>query len=133
MTIQKKKCRYFEGCEAQLCPMEPDSETAKHCWYPDEDICRKRKDIPDWIRQQRKVKRKCRSENHLFYFTLEMLQIPFRVTSSVKGLDPNKDEDPQLRTWLKRNKGVKKRKVSSEVREQRSLLMKRLNQPAPTC
>ena len=130
---EKKKCRYYEGCEAQLCPMEPDAVTALHCWYPDEDICRKRKDVPDWVRQQRKVKSKCKPENLLLYFTLEMLKVPFRVTSAVKGLDPDRDEAPQIRTWRLRNKGVKKRKVSSEVREQRSLLMKRLNQPTPAC
>ena len=130
--IDKKKCRYFDGCEAQFCPMEPNTETSKHIWYPDEGICKKRKDVPDWIRQQRKVKQKCKTENDLFYFTLEMLKIPFRVTSSVKGLDPNKEEGPQLRTWRKRNKGVRQRKVSTAVRKQRSLSMKRLKKQPTT-
>ena len=113
MTINE--CIYFEGCSAPICPMEPDETNGHYLWYPDEEICRKRKDLPAWVRQQRKIAKKAKPENFGYYFNLEMLKIPFRVTSSVKGLDPKPcvtDEPRRLQTWLKTHKGVPKRKAA---------------------
>ena len=44
-----------------------------------------------------------------------MLKVPFRVTNSVKGLDPNlplEKEGQQLKAWHKKYKGTKKRKLT---------------------
>ena len=113
--MTSKTCKYFESCSAQLCPMEPEETNNNYSWFPDEEICRKRKDLPVWVKQQRKIAKKVSSENLDYYFTLDMVKIPFRVTASVKGLDPNKDlkDEPRLlKAWLKTHKGVPKRKAA---------------------
>jgi hypothetical protein len=118
--MTSKECNYFEGCSAPICPMEPDETNGHYPWYPDEEICRKRKDVPVWIKQQRKIAKKAKPDNHGFYFLLDMLRIPFRVTSSVKGLNPDqylKDEPRQLKAWLKTHKGAKKRKPSGKLKD----------------
>jgi hypothetical protein len=116
---KRNNCKYYDGCNAQLCPMLSDEDNNNYIWYPDEDICRRKKNIPDWIRQQRKVAKKANPDNFWFYFTIDMLKVRFRVTNSVKGIDPNKEDSPQLKQWFKRNKGTKKRKISNEQRKQR--------------
>jgi hypothetical protein len=94
-----------------------DEQNSNYIWYPDEEICRKRNNLPDWIRQQRKIAKKVKPENYWYYFTLDMLKVRFRVTSSVKGLDPdNLNEEAQLRAWRKRNKGSKKRRNLVEAK-----------------
>ena len=117
---QKNECRYYESCSAPMCPILSDEQNINYCWYPDEDICRKRKGLPDWVRQQRKISKKAKPDNYRYYLTLDMLKVRFRVTSSVKGLDPdNLNEEAQLRAWRKRNKGSKKKKITEKQREQK--------------
>jgi hypothetical protein len=117
---QKNDCRYYEGCSAQMCPILSDEQSSNCIWYPDEEICRRRKGMPDWVRQQRKIAKKAKPDNYRYYLTLEMLKVRFRVTSSVKGLDPdNLNEEAQLRAWRKRNKGSKKKKITEKQREQK--------------
>jgi hypothetical protein len=116
--MKNKNCKFYGSCSAPLCPMLSDEQNTNYIWYPDEDICRKRKGLPDWVRQQRKIAKKAKPENFWHYFTLDMLKVRFRVTSSVKGLDPNKpNEEAQLRAWRKRNKGSKKRRNFMEIRK----------------
>jgi hypothetical protein len=115
--MKNKNCKFYGSCSVPLCPMLSDEQNTNYIWYPDEDICRKRKGLPDWVRQQRKIAKKAKPENYRYYFTLEMLEVHFRVTSSVKGLDPdNLNEEAQLRAWRKRNKGSKKRRNLMEAR-----------------
>ncbi len=109
--MKNKNCKFYGSCSAQMCPVLSDEQNTNYIWYPDEDICRKRKGLPDWVRQQRKIAKKAKPDNYRYYLTLEMLKLRFRVTSSVKGLDPdNLNEEAQLRAWRKRNKGSKKRR-----------------------
>jgi len=98
--------------------MLPAKQNQNYCWYPDEEICRKRKGLPAWVKQQRKIAKKAKLENHGLYFLLEMLEVPFRVTRGVKGLDadrPLEKESQQLKTWHKKYKGTRKRNLSPEV------------------
>jgi hypothetical protein len=121
---QKNDCRYYESCSAPMCPILSDEQNINYCWYPDEDICRRRKGLPDWVRQQRKIAKKAKPDNYRYYLTLEMLKVRFRVTSSVKGLDPdNLNEEAQLRAWRKRNKGSKKKKITEKQREQKRRIL----------
>ena len=93
-------------------------ENKKELWYPEEEICKKRKDLPGWVRQQRKIAAKASKENHGLYFTLDMLMVPFKVTKAVKGLDTDKgDQDRQLKDWFKRNRGTGRRKLSAKQRD----------------
>ena len=116
---KRNNCKYYDGCNAQLCPMLSDENNKNYIWYPDEDICTRKKNIPDWVKQQRKVAKKANPDNFWFYFTMDMLKVRFRVTNSVKGLDPDKKEYPQLNQWFKRNKGTKKRKMTDEQKKQK--------------
>jgi hypothetical protein len=123
---QKNDCRYYQSCSAPLCPVLLDEQNSNYIWYPEEEICRRRKGIPDWIKQQRKVAKKAKPENCWHYFTLDMLKVRFRVTSSVKGLDPNmalEKEGQQLKAWHKKNKGTKKRKLSEEQLKKNRLIV----------
>jgi hypothetical protein len=120
--MKNKNCKFYESCSAPMCPILSDEQNENYCWYPDEEICRSRKGIPDWIKQQRKIAKKAKPENYWHYFTLEMLKVRFRITSNVKGLDPNIDLDKekrQLNAWHKKYKGTKKRRISDELKEKR--------------
>jgi len=103
--------------------MLSEEQNRKYIWYPDEEICSRKRNIVGWIKQQRKVAKKANFENSGHYFTLDMLKVRFRVTNAVKGLDPNIGESLQLKQWFKRNKGIKKRKISDELREQKGQLL----------
>jgi len=120
---KRNACKYYDGCSAPLCPMLSEEENQKYIWYPDEEICTSKKNIPDWVKQQRKIAKKANSENCCHYFTLDMLNVGFRVTDSVKGLNPNIGESLQLERWFKKNKGTKRRKISDELREQKRQLI----------
>ena len=98
MTVMS--CKHYDRCNAQLCPMSIEQES--NCiWYPDEDICKIQEKSPKWVDKQRKIKAKAKEENLGFYFTIDMLSSPFRVTKNVKGLDPDLKEEPQLKAWKK--------------------------------
>ena len=118
-------CNFYEGCSAPLCPMLSNEDNKKFIWYPDEEICRRIKNIPDWVKQQRKVASKANSESCGYYFTLDMLKVNFRVTESVKGIDPDKDEPNQLKQWFKKNKGTIKRRISEKQRRQKRIDLKK--------
>ncbi len=120
---KRNTCKNYDGCSAPLCPMLSEEDNKKCLWYPDEEICINKKNIPDWVKQQRKIAKKADSGTFWHYFTLDMLKVRFRVTKSVKGIDPNIDESLQLKQWFKRNKGIKKRKISDELREQKRQLI----------
>ena len=117
---KKISCIYYEKCSAPLCPMLPQDQNKDCIWYPNEEICRRTKGIPKWIRQQIKVAIKVKPENHRFYFNIEMLKVPFRVTEAIKGIDPDKpNQEWKLEVWHKRYKGTSSRKLSDEAREKR--------------
>jgi hypothetical protein len=78
--MKNKNCKFYGSCSAPLCPMLSDEQNTNCIWYPDEDICRKRKGLPDWVKQQRKIAKKAKPENFWHYFTLDMLKVRFRVT-----------------------------------------------------
>jgi hypothetical protein len=76
-------CKYFDDCSAPLCPR--DEGVADRTWFPDEDICRL-KDVPEWVKRQRKVSRKAAEGG---YFTLAMLRHDCRIAQGIKGVDPD--------------------------------------------
>lgn len=119
---QKNKCKFYESCSAPLCPVLSDEQNSNYIWYPDEEICQRKRGNPDWVKQQQKVAIKVKPENNCYYFTLDMLKVRFRVTSNVKGLDPNIDlekERLQLKVWHKKHKGTKKRRTSNALKNKR--------------
>lgn len=88
-------CGLFENCLAPLCPL--DKNSLKGIWYSDEEICRSRTNGNlTWISAQRKIAR-VKAEG---YFTLEMLADIRTARKGLTGLDPNEEEQAQLRRWL---------------------------------
>ena len=126
-----KNCKFYESCSAPLCPMLLDKQNTNYIWYPDEEICRKIKGLPSWVKQQRKIAKKAKPENCCYYFILDMLKVRFRVASSVRGLDPNMDlekEGQQLKAWRKKFKGTKKRKLTEAQKAQKRRLLMEIRQ-----
>ena len=107
----------YEVCEAPFCPREPQSLII---WYSGEEICRERehKSLP-WVQAQRKLAK----VDATGYFTLEMLKQDCFIKAGIQGLDPDKEERPQLQLWFKNHQ--QKQKISDEDRAQRRDLMKK--------
>lgn len=114
-------CKHYDYCSAPLCPMLSDEENLNGLWYPKvEEICCRRKDLPAWVKQQRKIERKVGAQNQIYYFTLDMLKVPFRVAETVRGIDSDTpDEERQIQSWRKRYKGGRERKLSPSQRERK--------------
>ena len=92
-------CRYFDKCSAPLCPRDPG--LASRPWFPDEEICRARKETSGlkWIENQRKVQRKAKSVDR--FFTLEMLDRDCIIRAGIEGIDSDaKDPEADLQRWL---------------------------------
>lgn len=117
----RNDCKHYDYCSAPLCPMLSDEENLKGLWYPKvEEICCRRKDLPAWVKQQRKIERKVSAQNQIYYFTLDMLKVPFRVAETVRGIDSDLlDEERQIQSWRKRYKGGRERKLSPSQREKK--------------
>lgn len=94
-----KECRFYERCGAQLCP-EDKASLKNCCWFADEEICRN----PDYskfqfIKTQKKIAKKSKDNNT--YYTYEMLNRNFRVTTAIIGLNPDNDREYELNKWFK--------------------------------
>ena len=111
-NINAEDCKKFESCSAPLCPW--DASSLEHgLWYPDEDICNfQQANQLDWVRRQRKIAKKI--ENKLSFFTHKMLCQECRVTSAIKGLNPDKDRDKQEEDWLIKHPALTKRIITPE-------------------
>jgi hypothetical protein len=107
----------YEVCEAPFCPLESNSLII---WYAGEEICRERvhRNIP-LVQAQRKIAKFAPAG----YFTLEMLNRNCIIKTGMLGLDPDREERPQLQLWLKNHPA--KQEISDEDREKRRELMKK--------
>ena len=94
-------CDSFKNCSAPLCPLDEDS--LKSEWYPLEDICKKFSH--SWIKAQRKITKKAKDDTT--YFTYEMLNRNCKIHPGIKGLDPEKDREVELKNWLIKHKPKK--------------------------
>ena len=95
----KQKCPYFDSCNAPLCPLEDEEELKKGIWFPDESVCKRRGLNYPWLKTQKKITKRARHSDG--YFTIQMLSHLRRVCKGIEGLDPDKEEGPQLQKWLK--------------------------------
>lgn len=114
---EREECKMYEVCEAPFCPLESNSLII---WYAGEEICRERehKSLP-WVQAQHKLA-KVKATG---YFTLAMLKQDCFIKAGIQGLDPDKEERPQLQLWFKNHQ--QKQKISDEDRAQRRDLMKK--------
>uniref|UniRef100_A0A6M3LS13 Uncharacterized protein n=1 Tax=viral metagenome TaxID=1070528 RepID=A0A6M3LS13_9ZZZZ len=77
-------CSKFDVCTAPICPLDSASlETA--VWYPNEDICKIRMNLP-WRRIQRRIAK--RAKDHTRYFTLKDFQV--KRVQNPKGHNPDR-------------------------------------------
>ena len=85
--MTKEQCKYYENCEAPLCPK--DEESVEHgIWYPDEAICRHRSGGGfKWVHSQRNLKQ-WKADPGL-YWNVERLSK--KVCQASKGEDPDKN------------------------------------------
>ena len=118
--IRPNQCRRFDSCSASLCPLDPE-HLKIGVFYPDEEICRLKK-IPNWIRRQKKIKKKAKDIDK--YFTYEMLKHNCVIGKGMKGLDPDLPEEKQLRVWYEKHPPKKPRteeqlKAFNEARKRR--------------
>jgi len=114
----RKECQYYDDCSAPFCPLDPES--LKHgIWYPDEEICQKRS-VPDWVRVQRKIAK--RTPDMDKYFTFEMLNRNCVIAQGIVGLDPDKEEKPQLKRWLEKH--PPKSSVKKELTEEEKAVLR---------
>ena len=97
--MNKLKCPHFDSCNASLCPMENEEELRKAIWYPNEGVCKRRGLNHPWLKTQKKIAKRAKHGDG--YFTLQMLSRLHRVCKGIEGLDPDKEEGPQLQKWLK--------------------------------
>lgn len=97
----REECSKFDKCNATMCPMTAP-EDDDYVWYPDEKICTEYNCI--WIKNQRKIAKACDDE----YFTYEMLNRKCMIKQGIKGLDPDKDEIPQLKAWMRAHPVLKR-------------------------
>ena len=105
----QQACKFYTLCEAPFCPLAASS--FKGIWYPGEDICRSRIHWNlSWIQAQRKLVR-ATAEG---YFTMEMLDRDCILKTGIRGLDPDREERPQLQEWLRKHH--RKRQVTTEER-----------------
>lgn len=94
-----KNCSKYESCSAPICPMFSGFKEA--IWYADEEICQNKELFPDKpvLDSQNKIKRRDRSKET--YYTYDMLNRSCIIKGGITGIDPDKDEEPQVNSWLK--------------------------------
>jgi len=103
----QQACKFYALCEAPFCPLAASS--FKGIWYPGEDICRSRiYGNLSWIQAQRKLVKAAADG----YFTMEMLDRDCILKSGIRGLDPDREERPQLQEWMRKH--PRKRQVTIE-------------------
>jgi len=120
----EKTCRSCQTCDAPLCPL--DKDIIWRYWFPDEAICKAKKfGEVDWIRNQRKIKK--RAVDNSRYFTLEMLNRNCVIRRGIKGLNPGlpcDTEEERIRRWLARH--PPRRSISTDERQRLADRMSRL-------
>ena len=114
----------YEVCEAIFCPLDQNS---LGIWYVGEEICRDRshKNLP-WVQAQRKLA-KVKAEG---YFTLAMLNRNCIIKTGMLGLDPDREEKPQLSLWMKKH--LARRDITEGDREKKTGHLKKHQFPEKT-
>ena len=114
---EREECKMYEVCEAPFCPLESNGLII---WYAGEEICRERvyRNHP-MVQAQRKIAKFAPTG----YFTLEMLIRNCIIKTGMLGLDPDKEERPQLQLWLKNHPA--KQETTNEDRKKRTEHLKK--------
>jgi len=98
--VKPEDCRHWDYCSAPICPLEDKVKNLNYLWYPDEEICRLAT-VPAWVKTQRKILKKHPDKDK--YFTFKMLNRNCVIKKGIIGLDPDKEEATQLKSWFKKH------------------------------
>lgn len=94
-------CKNYDSCDVPLCPRDNQS-CRDDCWFPDEPICPLRRNVPDWVRTQRKLSR---LSGDVGYFTVRMLEA-IRHPSKIRvGADPHRGGAAAVGAWFRAFRG----------------------------
>jgi len=106
------ECNVFEGCDAPVCPRQKLDTS----WFPDEDICLNQQHSKDMVIKNQKKIKKASLGKDVGYFTIPMLNVNCVIKKGILGLDPDKEEEPQLEAWFKKHPAIKEetRKIRQE-------------------
>ena len=122
MTPCMEKCPKFIQCSAPLCPLDEDLDA--QTWFPDEPICAREGMLTNypWLQTQKKIAKKARNQDR--YFTGKMVQRNCVIYPGIIGLDPNRDEKPQLDRWFRIH--PEKKKKRELTKEQKLIFRERM-------
>jgi len=111
------ECDRFKECKAPVCPEQKNVMG----WYPNEDICTNKKYSKALIiKNQRRIKRIAKGKD-VGYFTVSMLNVSCVIGKGMTGIDPDKNEEPQLITWLRKHPAII-REAKEKARERGKVL-----------
>ena len=117
----RENCKYFDGCSAPICPR--DKRAVHTAWFVGEPVCRLH-DVPEWVKQQRKIAKKAAKET-AGCFTLPMLERRCIIGKKITGIDPDGDEaerEDAEKNWLEKHPPIKPK--SDEEREKLAARMR---------
>lgn len=120
MTVPIKPCPRAQNCSAPLCPLDIES-LENGMWFSTEEICKFQEvNKIQFVKTQRKIAKRTKNKNpdNVGFFTYKMLNRNIRVYSSIKGLNPDSQEETQfqrIERWSKKHPPI--RKYSKEEKE----------------
>ena len=112
--MKKIKTKHFINCSAPLC-LEANDIDDESIWYPSEDICsaQPKGGVPNWIKTQRKIKRKAEGKD-IGFFSLKMLKRNCVICKGIKGINGDKiNTGFQEKKWFEKHP-VKRKKSEAE-------------------
>ena len=117
-----EKCPNFLTCSAPMCLFDPKVEIC--CWHPDEEIC-KRNFPPQWIKNQKKIKKRTRSIDT--YYTFKMLERNCVIGKGIVGILPegvgHTSIEVREKNWLRKHP---KKRILTE--KEKKIIGERLKQ-----
>ena len=85
LPIEWIHCRYYQNCDAPLCP--EDVNVNQCLWFPGEPVCRL-KNSPSWVAKQRKIN-KLKNIDREKFFTVRMIERLIDINNDLEGADSN--------------------------------------------
>ena len=99
----KSDCMFYKHCNAPLCPMLSRGDNLEQMWQVSMPVCSLDKNVPFWVKQQRRIVQQIKYINSFTCFNLHMLEAPLKITNNVKGihLEPGHIDGFMTQSWLR--------------------------------
>lgn len=105
-------CKNYDSCDAPLCPRDEQS-VRDGCWFPDEAVCPMRRNVPDWVRTQRRLQNLSWAVG---YFTVRMLEAIRHPSKIQVGADPGRHVAAAVGAWFRAFRGGHLRRAGASKR-----------------